>query len=169
MPDYPDAHYNLANALLEQNRPGEAADHLRAARLLLPNSAGVHNNLGKALAEQGRLEEAATELRQAVALEPGSAKAHHNLGNVLASRGEVNEALTHLQRAFEIDPRDAKPDTTLAPCYCREGRSTTRCRCSAPSFVRGLITPKRTTTSASRSVRRDDCLKRSRSSNRPCT
>ena len=39
--DYPDAHYNLANALLDKNRPAEAREHFEIALRSIPDSAGA--------------------------------------------------------------------------------------------------------------------------------
>ena len=65
-PEYPDAHYNLANALLEQNKPREAAEHFRIALQSIPDSAGVSNNLGIALAAEGKGGDAIAAFRAAV-------------------------------------------------------------------------------------------------------
>jgi tetratricopeptide (TPR) repeat protein len=105
--DYPELHFNLANALIASGRVRDAEAHLKLALAKTPGSAGTHNNLGTALAEQGRVEEAAAEFRAAIAAEPASATAHRNLGNLLATQGRHEEGLRSLATAVEVDPNDA--------------------------------------------------------------
>lgn len=81
---------NLANgllargaALLESGKPHEAAEELRAALALLPNSVETHNNLGIALASQGKLDEAIAHFHRALELRPGFEDARRNLETAL--------------------------------------------------------------------------------------
>ncbi len=105
--DYPELHFNLANALIASGRVADAEAHLKLALAATPGSAGTHNNLGMALAEQGRVDEAAAEFRAAIAADPVSATAHRNLGNLLATQGRPEEGLRSLAKAVEVDPSDA--------------------------------------------------------------
>jgi tetratricopeptide (TPR) repeat protein len=105
--NYPELHFNLANALIASGRAREAESHLKLALAASPGSAGTHNNLGMALAEQGRVEEAAAEFRAAIAAEPASSTAHRNLGNLLATLGRTEDGLRSLSMAVEVDPNDA--------------------------------------------------------------
>ena len=59
----------LAVALLRQRRPVEAAEVLREAVSLMPDSVTLRSNLGTALADQGRPEEAIAEFDAALTLE----------------------------------------------------------------------------------------------------
>lgn len=58
---YPDAHYTLANALLERDEPDRAARHFEMALQTMPDSVEARNNLGIALGSLGRLDDAIVE------------------------------------------------------------------------------------------------------------
>ena len=69
-PDYPDAHYNLANALHRRRQAGARRPSISASRCRpIRGSADVHNNLGIALG-QGKADEAIAEFRAAVRSSP---------------------------------------------------------------------------------------------------
>jgi Flp pilus assembly protein TadD len=77
------ADHEEGSRLLEQGRYAEAADHLKAALQVLPDSAGVHNDLGIALASMGNLTEATAHFRRSVELEPDFEEARRNLDAAL--------------------------------------------------------------------------------------
>lgn len=104
-PDSWDAHYNLGNHYLGQNRPQEAlAEYDEALRRepravsALVNAALAHARLG----ESGRAEE---RLKEAVRIAPGSAAAHFNLGLLKAEQGELPVAEKNLREALRADPQ----------------------------------------------------------------
>ena len=121
--DYPDAHYNLANALLQKNRPREAADHFRIALRSIPDSAGAANNLGIALAAEDKPQDAVAAFRAAVAADPNAAVAHRNLADALASAGQVPEAIAEFQRAIALDPKDPASQYNFGVVLLQAGRS----------------------------------------------
>jgi Flp pilus assembly protein TadD len=69
------------------DRPWEAANELRAAEKLDPNSADIHNNLGGILAQSGQLAEAGTEFAEALRLKPDYKEARDNLERVRRLQG----------------------------------------------------------------------------------
>ena len=104
-PDSWDAHYNLGNYYLGQNRPKEALaeydDALKRepqAILALVNAAMAHARLG----ETARAEE---KLNEALKIAPGSAAAHYNLGLLKAEQGDLPAAEKNLKEAFKSDPQ----------------------------------------------------------------
>jgi tetratricopeptide (TPR) repeat protein len=111
---YPEAHYNLANALLDRGELDQAIDHFRRAVDSMPGSADVHNNLGIALATRGQSDEAIAEFREALRLAPDSSATHRNLGDALMSRGMHVEAIEHLRRAVQLDPQSRAHKTGSA-------------------------------------------------------
>jgi len=106
-PDSWDAHYNLGNYYLGQNRPKEALveydiayKHEPQSVLTLVNAAMAHAKLG----ETGKAEE---KLNQALQIAPNSTVALYNLGLVKAELGDLGAAEKNLSAAFKSDPQQA--------------------------------------------------------------
>jgi tetratricopeptide (TPR) repeat protein len=102
-PDSWDAHYNLGNYYLGQNRPKEALveydiayKHEPQAVLTLVNAAMAHAKLG----ETAKAEE---KLNEALKIAPDSAVARYNLGLVKAEQGDMTAAEMNLKAAFKAD------------------------------------------------------------------
>ena len=107
LPDYPEAHYNLANVLVEQHRVADAAVHFKVALRTLPATAGAYYAIGTSLEDQGQLAEAARYFEMAVDLDPASAAALERLGHALALQGRPAAATVHLRRAVDLEPSNA--------------------------------------------------------------
>lgn len=103
-PEAAGAHLNLAEALIEENRPEEAAAAARIAVRQRPSSQDARINLGIALSHLQRFEEAERHFRKAVEIAPNASEPHANLGVLLSRRNRLDEAEASLQRALEIDP-----------------------------------------------------------------
>ncbi len=104
-PDSWDAHYNLGNYYLGQNRPKEALveydiayKHEPQSVLTLVNAAMAHAKLG----ETARAEE---KLNAALKIAPDSGAARFNLGLIKAELGDLPAAEKNLKEAFRIDPQ----------------------------------------------------------------
>ena len=80
-PDWPQAWYDLGNALTGGGRWDDALLAYRQAILLDPGFAQAHNNLGSALGKKGEFDAAISEYRSAIALRPDLPTAFNNLGN----------------------------------------------------------------------------------------
>ncbi len=79
LPDYADAHNNLAAAYVELGRFTEALPHLQRASSLRPQDPSIHTNVGMALVRLGRTQEARTEFQRALALSPDYSPARAEL------------------------------------------------------------------------------------------
>lgn len=91
-------------ALLELQRPGEAAETYQTATRRFPAS-GLHwNNLGTALRQAGRLREAEMAYADALRREPGNAGYLVNMGFLHMEWGNVARAGDYLWEAFHRDP-----------------------------------------------------------------
>ena len=101
---FPEAHNNLAGALLRLGDTHAAIAECRAALVERPGYVLALNTLGAALEKVGLLEEAITSLRQAISLRHDYANAYHNLGNVLDRAGRVEEAQEAYRAALSINP-----------------------------------------------------------------
>ena len=102
-PGYPDAAFNLGNALMAVDEPERAETAYRLAVLLEPGSVAANNNLGAAIMSQCRPEAAAVSYRRAVRLDPGSAEHHKNLGVCQLTAGNFEEGA----REYEWRTRQA--------------------------------------------------------------
>ena len=111
---FPEAHNNLAGALLHLGDPHAAIAACRHALVERPGYALALNTLGSALAKVGLLDEAIAALRQAVSLNHAYANAHHNLGNVLDQAGRVEEARQSYHAALAINPNLEEAHYNLA-------------------------------------------------------
>jgi choline-sulfatase len=108
-PADPEAWYNLAAALQEAGRAGEAKTAIERAVHLDPGRPEAHNTLGIIHLAEGRPEEARREFEIASSLDRRNATALNNLGNVLRGLGRLDEAEAAYRRAAALAPRYAEP------------------------------------------------------------
>jgi tetratricopeptide (TPR) repeat protein len=134
LPEFTEAHYNLANLLSSLGRPAEAVPHYREALRQRPDFAECHNNLGSTLLTLGDADAAVGHLEQAVRLRPDFALAHYNLGNALRERNQVAEGVASYRRALRL-----KPDLALAHAALGEASLEQGDRQSAESHFRGAL------------------------------
>ncbi|MDB5849442.1 MAG: glycosyltransferase [Rhodoferax sp.] len=105
VPEFTEAHSNLALVLQQQGRLPEAEPFFREAVLLKPESATAHYNLGTNLKAQGQLKEAEQCFRTALVLRPDFTSAMLNLDRVLQDTGRWAES-----EVYWRDTLRAKPD-----------------------------------------------------------
>ncbi|MFB3890705.1 MAG: tetratricopeptide repeat protein [Phycisphaerae bacterium] len=122
-PNYADAHYNLANMLLQRPHERdpqarkrdreEAKEHYRQALRVWPTRAEVWDNCGIAYYLDGQFDEAIPRHRKAIELDPHFANPHNNLGVVLMAKAQgtadpalrkslLNEALRNFEGAATL-------------------------------------------------------------------
>jgi Flp pilus assembly protein TadD len=106
-------HYNLALALRQCGRAGEAVGEMRAAVGLAPDSADARNELGNLLAGGGNLDGAIDQYREAIRLDPGLTMARANLGMTLLDAGRAAEARDCLIEAISQAPHKPTYHLTL--------------------------------------------------------
>jgi arylsulfatase A-like enzyme/Tfp pilus assembly protein PilF len=111
-PDLPEAYEDLALALQQLERPGEAIATLERAVAHGVGRDSVRRQLGLALAEAGRAGEAVAVLQPLAALPAANATADaatlDALGIALSDAGRHGEAVAVLQRATAAYPNDPK-------------------------------------------------------------
>jgi tetratricopeptide (TPR) repeat protein len=76
-------HNSLGEALAQQGRLDEAADHFFVSLQLKPNYSLAHNNMGVVLAQRGKLDEAIIHFTEALKYDPNFVKARQNLDHAL--------------------------------------------------------------------------------------
>lgn len=96
--------HNLGMAILDDDRPADAADCFRRAIALDTARASAHLNLALARHRLKQVEEAEISYRNALLIEPRYAKAHNNLGILLAQQGRLAEARDLFEAALNDDP-----------------------------------------------------------------
>jgi protein O-mannosyl-transferase len=92
LPQFADAHNNLATCLSALGNPEGALAELRQTLAIAPGHSRAQNNLANLLLRQGRPDEALDHYRQAIQLEPGLAGTHFNLAIALTSLHRLDEA-----------------------------------------------------------------------------
>ncbi len=121
-PANPWSYYELGNALLEQDRPDEAARQYLAGLAADPTHVPSRNSLGAVRERQGRLDEAAAEFEAVVRLDPGYADGRYNLGSVRLAQGRPAEAVNHYRDTLALEPDHAPAHTNLGHALRALGR-----------------------------------------------
>lgn len=105
-PEFPDAHANLGNMLLNRGLISEASHHLHVALRLRPEAFQPRVALAALFRALGRLELAEKMLSPALETEAGrnSAAVHNGLGNVYESQGRNDDAIDSYRTAQELSP-----------------------------------------------------------------
>jgi len=122
LPDFPMAHVELADMLLEQGDAPRAIEHYKKAIELQPQYATAHYNLGLALKEQNRMDEAVTSFKAAIEAKPDYGDAMINLALALRSLGRRDEARETLNHATEVPAVAARACYLLGVMYAEEGK-----------------------------------------------
>lgn len=99
-PGSPEASNNLACALRDQRRFGDAVDVLRPAIEMNPANALLWNTLGTVIGEQGDPALSSTFFDESLRLDPDMSKARYNRGNARLALGDAAGALEDVQKAM---------------------------------------------------------------------
>ncbi|MFH1369830.1 MAG: tetratricopeptide repeat protein [Planctomycetota bacterium] len=99
-----EAHYNLGNTYLAQERPAEAAGEYEKAIEAKPDYSKAYGNLGIALSWMDRNDEAINNFRYAAELDPNNIEAHFNLATALADKGLNDQAIAEYEKVLKMDP-----------------------------------------------------------------
>lgn len=97
-------HFNLANALVVEQRYAEATAAYAAALALWPAFLGARLNQARLLAAQGLREATVRAHRRILALEPGSPLSWHNFAMWCVALHEIGDAETAARRSTDVGP-----------------------------------------------------------------
>jgi len=113
---------NLAMALEDAGRTGEAIEHYQEALRINPGFVDAYDNLGLALANQGRTADAIALYSEVLRRKPNDADAHNNLGKILAEQGKTADAAAHFAEAVRLRPQFSEGHNNLANARASEGK-----------------------------------------------
>jgi Flp pilus assembly protein TadD len=113
-PNSPVAQYNFGMALLQNQRLGEAIEHLDAAGRLAPHNSEIQYNLGLVLLLHGKPDEAASHFAATLAEKPDFAEAQRHLAQALSQQYKSKEAILHYRAALRLKPDFAEALNELA-------------------------------------------------------
>jgi tetratricopeptide (TPR) repeat protein len=133
--EFAEAHANLGELQVQQERFADAEASCRRALALKPEMAQAHRSLGNALARLHRVDESLASFARALAIDPNYLDAHMNAAAVQRSIGQLHAAAASLGRALEIDPDLIQAHIELATVY-RLQRRTAECERSCAAALR---------------------------------
>jgi tetratricopeptide (TPR) repeat protein len=111
----------LANALVNAQRPADALPLFERALAVLRNDSRVLNDRALALTALGRFDEARADLAAALQQNPAFVAAHNNLANLLIMMGRHEEAISHCDIALLLDPDHASAKRNRAIAHLSLG------------------------------------------------
>jgi tetratricopeptide (TPR) repeat protein len=118
----PLARYNLAVALLEAGRPGDAEREFRRTLDQSPGYLPAYGGLSTILFDSGRRQEAIDTLEAGLSRAPRSPRLHVLLGARLMELKRTDEAAAHLEEALRLRPGRADAHLSLGIIRAGQGR-----------------------------------------------
>ncbi len=121
-PNNPEAHYNLGNILLSQNKLKKAISEYEKAVSIKPKYTKANINLSVALTRENQFDEAIKYAAKAAKTEPNNFDAQYNLAMSLGQRGRIDEAINCFGKTVEIEPNNADAHFGLAQALVYKNR-----------------------------------------------
>jgi tetratricopeptide (TPR) repeat protein len=121
-PECGTSHYNLAIALMGQNKYDEAEKHLHEAIECSPSLAEAFVALGGISLQRGDLDSCLNYNRSAVKARPGFSEGWGNIGFIELQKGNIDEAIKALEKATTFNFRYVQAFANLANAYLLSGR-----------------------------------------------
>lgn len=116
-PYSPEAHYQLAQSLREQNRLDESAKEYQEAIKSDPKYSEAFAGLGMLKLSQNSLGEAEGAFKQAIQINSGNSTAHYGLGKTYLKMGNVDAAIKELNTALYQNPNSFPAHQAMGECY----------------------------------------------------
>ena len=117
----PTSYVGLAQVLLREGRPEEAASEVAAAQKKIGASFLLSYFAGLSWERAGKRQEAMAAYREAVQLNPTSAEAHLGLGKLLMAPGRGDDGIMELEEALRLSPGNVQARRLLSQAYRRAG------------------------------------------------
>ena len=106
-PDYYDARYNLAFALLSSDQFADALPHLKTLQAKNPSDAAIEEGLGEAFERTGNSGGALGAYKRAIALDPKNENYRFKFALILLNNGRRDDALAALRELLAVNPNNA--------------------------------------------------------------
>ena len=120
-PDDPQAHHDLAEALLWRGRVEESEAEYREAVRLRPEFFGHHAGLGLTLEQQFKWDEAIAQYREVLRLKPDSSSVRLNIDIMLNAQGNHEQAISEFRASIRAEPFNVGSSGELALMLVRQG------------------------------------------------
>ena len=123
-PGFPEAHFNLGNALRQQGKHNEAITSFEKTLSLMPEHMGAIINSAGTYEEMGQLDKAYTNYKKAQTLAPNMPSNYYNLAKIVTTQGKNEEAIELYNEALKRDPNDINSHNNLSRILLNLGRYT---------------------------------------------
>ncbi|MCC6548065.1 tetratricopeptide repeat protein [Candidatus Sumerlaeota bacterium] len=127
-PDDFEAHFQLANGLMEEKKYPEALKELAALAAKHPKNTEVLNMMGWAQLNNGQKDEAFNSWKRSLMIDPKNGqtreqlvKAHLQMGKAFRSKGVFTQALVHFKSLLSLMPKSAEVYLEIAATYDMKG------------------------------------------------
>ena len=121
-PDYYDARYNLAFALLSSDQFADALPHLKTLQAKNSNDAAIEEGLGEAFERTGNSGGALGAYKRAIALDPKNENYQFKFALILLNNGRRDDALEALRKLLGINPNNAPALLQIGDIHLRSNR-----------------------------------------------
>lgn len=114
---------NLANIYMQDKRPIDAINELKAAIKTNPQNVVAPYTLGQLLNQENRPKEAEVYFRQAVKLAPKDGNAYYGLGMSLEQQGKTDDAIKAFTKAVSLKNKFTSAIYELGNIYATKGET----------------------------------------------
>ncbi len=121
-PDYYDARYNLAFALLSSDQFADALPHLKTLQAKNPDDAAIEEGLGEAFDRTGNPSGALGAYKRAIALDPKNENYQFKFALILLNNGRRDDALEALRNLLNVNPNNAPALLQIGDIHLRSNR-----------------------------------------------
>jgi tetratricopeptide (TPR) repeat protein len=119
--NYP-AYINLASALAEKGKTGEAMNYYNKAIYISPKYAELYYNRGNLYEKQGNYQRAIEDFNSAAKLKPDYAAVYYNRGVAYNYLGQYQRAIEDYNKALSITPDDSDNYNNRGAAYVKLGQ-----------------------------------------------
>lgn len=116
-PAFADQYNNLANTLIDLNRPGEAVRSLLNSIILRPETINTYLRVASVLTDNGLYEDALKIFESSLSFEPGSPSSYSDMGVIYRNLQNLEQSFLSYQRALRLQPDHPEAHMNLSVLY----------------------------------------------------